>query len=287
MGDMLACCGVQEHPWDRHNVQTDWLPASIRCLIVGENPGAARSEYFYNPPTSYARDRVVVRKGLLHGLHAVGLLNAATLEGFRDAGFLFDHGIRCPLPRDIVKREHRLAKRYVSTRVGGAIHLLPLLSRAETVWVMGHIASNAVANATPQFPKGDRMISKTPYPGEIVPGSRFFVSEYFTRWNRRTVPEICAAFARFARARLTAYPPNSRLERSGSTPAAQPGRSAASKKGGARHLVGGEGVNGLVEFARDRFVPQHDSPVDRCDHGRCSIGIRTTGDRSSATGGRS
>src|SRR2546428_10378446 len=90
MGDMLACCGVQEHPWDRHNVKTDWLPASIRCLIVGENPGAARSEYFYNPPTSYARDRVVVRKGLLHGLHAVGLLNAATLEGFRDAGFLLD-----------------------------------------------------------------------------------------------------------------------------------------------------------------------------------------------------
>src|SRR5262249_42405750 len=126
MGDMLVCCGALEHPWDTYNVEKDWMPATIRCLVVGENPGSTTSEYFYNPPSDYERDRAVVRKGLLHGLHAVGLLSVATLEGFRDAGFLFDHGIRCPLPRDIVKREHRLSKRYASTRVGSAMHLLPL-----------------------------------------------------------------------------------------------------------------------------------------------------------------
>lgn len=194
---MLVCCHAQEHPWDRYNVQRDWIPVSIRCLVVGENPGSESSEYFYNPPADYARDRVVVRKSLLHGLQAAGLLKAATLEGFREAGFLFDHGIRCPLSQEIVRRERHLAKRYASTYVGAAMHLLPTLSRARTVWVMGHIASNAVANATSQFPKEERLISQTPYPGETAPGSPFFVSEYFTRWNRRAVPKICAAFAQF------------------------------------------------------------------------------------------
>lgn len=200
---MLECCGTQEHPWDWYKVETHWLPASIRCLIVGENPGSERSEYFYHPPKTYARDCVVVRKGLLQGLQAVGLIERATLESFRDAGFLFEHGIRCPLPSDVVRREHRLAKRYASARVGSALHLVPLLSRAETVWVMGHIASNAVANATPEFSKERRLISQAPYPGEIAPGSRFFISEYFTRWNRGAISGICAAFARFARVRLT------------------------------------------------------------------------------------
>src|SRR5919106_178862 len=97
MGDMLVCCGAQEHPWDRYNVQRDWMPTSIRCLVVGENPGSESSEYFYNPPSDYALDRVVVRKGLLHGLQAVGLLNAATLNAFATLGsFLITaFAVRC------------------------------------------------------------------------------------------------------------------------------------------------------------------------------------------------
>ena len=199
---MLACCGAQEHPWNRYSVEKDWLPTSIRCLIVGENPGSDNSEYFYNPPRSYARDRVVVRKGLLRGLADVGLVATASLEGFRDAGFLFDHGIRWS-----ATSRHREARaspcetiRVDAGRCRDPSPAAPVEGRDRLG--QGHIASNAVVNATAHFPKERRMISQSPYPGESGPGSRFFVSEYFTRWNRRVVPEICAAFARFAGARL-------------------------------------------------------------------------------------
>ena len=195
---MPACCNAVSHPWDQHEVQQRWLPGTLRCLIIGENPGDTDSQYFYAPPQSYARDRVIVRRCLLRGLCDQKLISAATLEGFRNAGFLFDHAIRCPLSQTIVKAEHRAARKYASPRVEEPVHLFGSLSQADVVWVMGHIACNAVANACTSFPKEPRSISKPPYPGELETGSKFFVSEYFTRWNQSESVGICRAFKRFA-----------------------------------------------------------------------------------------
>jgi hypothetical protein len=177
-GGVLACCAAQQHEWDRLEVEREWLPPTLRCFIVGENPGDTTSEYFYQRPASYESDEVAVRRALLRGLCEQGLIAVATLEGFRDAGFLFDHAIRCQLPSKVVKSEHEKAKRYASQRVGTPDHLRPWLSRAPLVWVMGHLAGNAVANATTEFPRQRRKISMPPYPGEIAPYLRFFVSEY-------------------------------------------------------------------------------------------------------------
>jgi len=63
---------------------------------------------------------------------------------------------------------------------------------------MGHLASNAVANATPEFPKQRRKISMPPYPGEIAPDSRFFVSEYLSWRTEDEASAFAAAFKRFA-----------------------------------------------------------------------------------------
>src|SRR5688572_27617810 len=98
---MLPCCKAELHPWDYYKVAAEWLPQEVRCFIIGENPGNTNSEYFYSAPGSYDRDRVRVRRGLLQGLHNGTLVSEATLEGFRNAGFLFDHAIRCLLPREI------------------------------------------------------------------------------------------------------------------------------------------------------------------------------------------
>src|SRR5262249_20985690 len=59
---------------------------------------------------------------------------------------------------------------------------------------MGHVAGNAVANAAADFPKEPRKISQRPYPGPLAPGSRYFVSEYFHRFNQTETPGISAAF---------------------------------------------------------------------------------------------
>jgi hypothetical protein len=195
---MLACCGAVLHPWDRHEVQQQWLPGTLRCLIIGENPGDTDSQYFYAPPQSYARDRGTVRRCLLRGLCDQKLISETTLEGFRNAGFLFDHAIRCPLSQIVVKAERHAARRYASPRVDEPVHLLASLSQAVVVWVMGHLACNAVANVCTSFPKERRLISELPYPGELEPGSKFFVSEYFTRWNQSESVGICRAFKRFA-----------------------------------------------------------------------------------------
>lgn len=218
---MFACCGASEHQWDRYNVLRDWFPDSLRCLIIGENPGRPEegpredaagqrrsrarsrrpSQYFYREPASYDDDRVAVRRALLRGLYGEGLIRDATLPGFRDAGFLFDHAIRCLLRKEDVKREHRAAQRYGSRRVEHPDHLRPLIAQSRVVWVMGYLASNAVANIADEFPKERRLISRAPWPGEVAPGSRFFLSEYFTRWNEDETNSICQAFSRFARGR--------------------------------------------------------------------------------------
>lgn len=92
---MLPCCKAEKHGWERFDVERSWLPAMLRCLIVGENPGGLSAEYFYERPASYESDKVDVRKGLLRGLREQHLIGEPTLEGFRDAGFLFDHATRC------------------------------------------------------------------------------------------------------------------------------------------------------------------------------------------------
>lgn len=198
---MLPCCGEHQHQWDRLEVEQEWLPPALRCFIVGENPGDTMSEYFYQRPASYESDEVAVRRALLRGLCEQGLITVATLEGFRDAGFLFDHAIRCQLPSKVVKSEREKAKRYASQRVETPDHLLPWLSRAPLVWVMGHLASNAVANATAEFPRRRRKISMPPYPGEIAPNSRFFVSEYLTWRSEPHASAFAELFMRFAEQR--------------------------------------------------------------------------------------
>jgi len=197
------------HPWDRLGVEHVWQPRRLRCLVVGENPGDVKSAYFYEVPGSYATDPIVVRRCLLRGLQSQKLLATATLQGFRDAGFLFDHAIRCPLPAEDVEKERNKARRYTVTRVQCPAHLRASLSQAPIVWVMGHLANNAVVNLVAkefpnlikEFPKEKRKISWHPFPDEAAPGSRFFVSEYFTWRNEKDSARICEAFSQFARAR--------------------------------------------------------------------------------------
>ncbi len=194
---MLPCCKAKKHGWERFDVERSWLPATLRCLIVGENPGGPSSEYFYERPVSYESDEVEVRKGLLRGLCEQRLIAEPTLEGFRDAGFLFDHAIRCQLNPEVIRSEREKAKRYACKRVENPEHLRPWLARAPVVWVMGHLASNAVGNATRDFPKLKRKISMAPYPGELAPGAKFFVSEYLTWRTQAKASAFAQAFAEF------------------------------------------------------------------------------------------
>ena len=198
---MLTCCGAEKHRWDQLEVERRWLPPILRCFVVGENPGDVTSEYFHEHPESYTQDEVAVRRALLGGLHQQGLIVEATLEGFREAGFLFDHAIRCQLPSKVVKFERQKATRYASRRVANADHLRSWLAQARVVWVMGHIASNAVANASAEFPKQRRKISMPPYPGEIARGSRFFVSEYLSWRTEAEASTFAEGFKRFAKER--------------------------------------------------------------------------------------
>src|SRR2546423_13665388 len=91
---VLACCGAQEHPWETFSVATKWSPETLRCLIIGESPGEVAAKYFYNEDR-----KVAVRTIMLRELHRHGVLSEPSLPAFRKAGFLFDHAIRCLLPR--------------------------------------------------------------------------------------------------------------------------------------------------------------------------------------------
>lgn len=196
---VMVCCGAEKHQWEEHKVERAWLPRILRCFIVGENPGNKDSQYFYEPPKSYASDPVVVRRALLRGLHQHGLIQEATLEAFRGAGFLFDHAIRCQLDSNTVSIERQKAVRYRCRRVQTPVHLETWLATAKVVWVMGHLASNAVANATPDFARQQRRISLPPFPGSIAAGSRFFLSEYLSWRTESKATRFCEAFRGFAR----------------------------------------------------------------------------------------
>jgi hypothetical protein len=94
--------------------------------------------------------------------------------------------------------ERSAAHSYSAPRVAKPIHLAENFVRAHMVWVMGHLANNAVANLDPTYPRVPRKPSKQPFPAELLPGSRYFISAYFTRWNKKDIPSICRAFANFA-----------------------------------------------------------------------------------------
>jgi hypothetical protein len=196
---MLACCGATKHQWEEHEVERRWVPTRLRCLIIGENPGSTASQYFYQRPPSYTSDTVVVRRALLRELHQHGIIPEATLEGFQSAGFLFDHAIRCQLSSQVISGERQRAMRYASSYVKEPVHLQPWIAQSVVIWVMGHLASNAVANATTEFPRQRRKISMPPYPSQIASSSRFFLSEYITWRNEAKVSKFCEAFVCFAR----------------------------------------------------------------------------------------
>ena len=199
---MLPCCGLEIHAWEKFHVEQKWLLKTLRCFIVGENPSSQKPPYFYEIPESYENDPVDVRRGLFQNLFDQNLLKSRNLEGFRDAGFLFDHAIRCRLPRKDVEKERRRAKLFNSQRVKNPAHLFQHITQAPIVSVMGHLASNAVANITTDFPKEkNRKISFLPFPGEISPGSKFFLSSYLSGWNEEQWENICKAFGEFEKAR--------------------------------------------------------------------------------------
>lgn len=189
-----ACCG-REHPFDSRQVRTRWWPGELRCLIVGESPGTAGSAFFYDPiPRT---DPVGVRRLLLPALAEAEIIRHPTLEDFREAGFLFDHVVRCPLSMRAIARERQRAQRYRSVRAAGATHLRGAIEAAPKIWAMGHIARNAVADLFPRFPRTRRRLTP-PYAVE----GRVFVSRYLR--PRFDSPEaarrVVATFERFLNA---------------------------------------------------------------------------------------
>jgi hypothetical protein len=93
--------------WDRWQVER-WMPKPLRCLIIGENPGLHDFGVLLRADRP-KRDLVRVRRELLDGLSGVGLITGPTLEAFRDAWFLSDHGN--PMLPFIVNHERPKANR--------------------------------------------------------------------------------------------------------------------------------------------------------------------------------
>jgi len=123
---------MKQTPFETADVQNKWFPAKLRCLIIGESPGAPNSPYFYDPIPA-GRDPVLVRRLLLKALEEARILPTPTLEAFKDRGFLFDHAIRAQLPMTDVKRERKAAEKFQSKLAMSATHLNPLINRAENV----------------------------------------------------------------------------------------------------------------------------------------------------------
>jgi hypothetical protein len=76
-----------ETPFQPSNVQREWRPERLRCLIVGESPEAKESLHFYDPVPSQGEDPIVVRRLLLRGLVENDLIETDTLDAFRAGGF--------------------------------------------------------------------------------------------------------------------------------------------------------------------------------------------------------
>ena|SRR5438094_5690403 len=207
---MMPCCGQPVHAWDQFRVAAERLPTTFRCFIVGENPGSASTAYFYDEDSG-----VAVRTILLSGLHSRGIIAVPTLDAFRAAGFLFDHGIRCRLADREVATQRRLARTYSSPRANAATHLASFIRNASAVWVMGYVARNAVAAECSDFPRDTRDIARCPYPLPISEAPKFFVSRYLTRAPRDDVAAIFREFAAFwvRRSGDSGDPSNSAVQR--------------------------------------------------------------------------
>lgn len=190
------CCSGR-HPFDSRAVPEAWRPQDLRCLIIGESPGDTDSAYFYDPIPVGRTDPIEVRRYLLSGLWSAGLLSAPTLEALRSAGFLFDHAIRCQLPRDVIKRERAAAARWKSERAHRASHLVALVNAAAKVWVMGRIALDAVRHVCGLSALIATCRVHPPYIVSNTGEPPFFVSRYMNRWAEQTRPEIIDEFKRF------------------------------------------------------------------------------------------
>jgi hypothetical protein len=117
-------------------------------------------------------------------LAATGLIESPTLEAFRAAGFVFDHAIRCQLPTPTIKDEHKLARRYASPRAHAAAHLAEFVAAARKVWILGHIAPDAVTNVSGLRDRRSRITP--PYVLQTEPPQtepKVFVSQYFRRFD--------------------------------------------------------------------------------------------------------
>jgi hypothetical protein len=173
------------HPYDFYRVSEQWWPESTKCLIVGETPGGPSSPYFYDLNQS-----VRIRRNLLLGLHKNGLIASQTLPAFKEAGFLFDHAIRCKVRPD--KRDWQLAKQYLN--IAHVEHLKKSLLQFPNVWVMGYIARNAIACADSSFPRIHQDLTQ-PY---VLSGtSKYFVSRYLLYIGDKEILGIACQFKTF------------------------------------------------------------------------------------------
>jgi hypothetical protein len=184
------CCNTV-HQADRLKIEEKWWPKVPRCLIIGESPGNPESLHFYGPIPDGRADPVSVRRRLLKQLVVEGLLQAATLEDFKEAGYFFDHAVRCQLHMEIVESDRKLAQRYQSKLVVTQDHLMKLIERFDVVWVMGYMARNAVA--TLGFIPPDR---RGLIPAYTI-GRKFFISPYVRPYQNYGPHEIVTAFAAF------------------------------------------------------------------------------------------
>lgn len=192
MTRMSCGCG-KEHPWETFSVAGEWMPAPLRCLVVGESPGENAEKHFYNTK----RKRVAIRTIMLRELDRHRLVDYPTLGAFKNGGFLFDHAIRCLLSKDTIRRERDLADRYQSPRAEASHHLSGPLHQAPAVWVMGRIARNAVAVRCLEFPRDTSEISKSPYPWQLPDAPRFFVSRYLLHAPGEEIPVIFTRLHQF------------------------------------------------------------------------------------------
>jgi hypothetical protein len=114
------------------------------------------------------------------------------LEAFREAGFLFDHAIRCQLPKAVIDVERKLAEKFISDRAHQATHLKPIVDQATKVWIMGYVARDAVTHISLSPTMVMRFKKLTP---PYVENSKIFVSAYFTRYLKEQ--QVDKAVSRF------------------------------------------------------------------------------------------
>jgi hypothetical protein len=174
-----SCLAI--HAFDSYQVLERWWPKRLRCLIIGESPGDPGADYFYDSLPKTGHDPIDIRSNLLSGLHAAGLVNSVELEAFREAGFVFDHAIRCSLNlSERIAKERHHAVHYRSALAHRATYLRPLIEEAEKVWVMGHIARDAVVFICQKdYPLMMQSLRKTLTPP--TQHAKFFFSRYLNR----------------------------------------------------------------------------------------------------------